>query len=270
MIKVGTSGFSFEDWRGPVYPPGLKKGQWLAFYERDLGFKALELNYTYYRMPSARTLEGLSRKTSADFEFSVKAHQDMTHNISDKSTGKLMDTSAVFTSFYRGLEPLIQDNKLACVLLQFPYAFRPTEEHLAYLRRARDLLADGNLVVEFRNRAWLTDETFCFLRAHDLGYCAVDEPRLKGLVPFASEVTSAVGYLRFHGRNRNWFNAPMAVRYNYLYCDEELQEFIEPAHRMASHAQKLMVFFNNCHMGQAARNALTFARMLTSGDAALS
>jgi len=265
MIKVGTSGFSFDDWRGIVYPPSLKKEAWLPFYEQELGLRALEINYTYYRMPAARTLEALSRKTSADFEFSVKAHQSMTHDIIARATGRLLDTSAAFKSFKDGLAPLMRDNKLACVLMQFPYAFRPTAAHLDYLSKARDLLSDAELVVEFRNRAWQQEATFMFLRDHCIGYCAVDEPRLPGLVPFAAEVTARVGYVRFHGRSTQWFRAPVAVRYDYLYQDAELQEFIAPAHSMASQARRLMVFFNNCHMGQAARNALSFTRLLADG-----
>ena len=88
MIKIGTSGFSFDDWKDTIYPPGLAKEKWLAFYEQELGFKALEVNFTYYSLPSVKSFEGMSRKTSADFSFVVKAFRGMTHEIRDKATKK--------------------------------------------------------------------------------------------------------------------------------------------------------------------------------------
>ena len=100
MIKTGTSGFSFDDWKGSIYPPDLKKNSWLVFYERELGFKALEVNFTYYSLPSPKSFDSMSRKTSEDFEFAVKAYKDMTHNIRDKATKKIVDNSEVFKNSY--------------------------------------------------------------------------------------------------------------------------------------------------------------------------
>lgn len=84
-------------------------------------------------------------------------------------------------------------------------------------------------------------------------------------MPFINEVTSSFGYMRFHGRNPHWFNSPISERYNYLYSDEELKEFVPEAEKMGSKVQKVYTFFNNCHAGLALRNALTFKRMLGSG-----
>ncbi|HHT9155648.1 MAG TPA: DUF72 domain-containing protein, partial [Candidatus Tripitaka sp. YC43] len=84
MIKLGTSGFSFDDWKGPIYPPKLKKQDMLSYYEKELGFKCLEINSTYYTLPSPKSMEGLAKKTSEDFEFTVKAFKGMTHEIWDK------------------------------------------------------------------------------------------------------------------------------------------------------------------------------------------
>ncbi len=78
-ILIGTSGFSFDDWVGVVYPADIKKHEMLPYYEKSLGFKALEVNYTYYSMPSMKTMESFARRTSRDFSFIVKAHKSMTH-----------------------------------------------------------------------------------------------------------------------------------------------------------------------------------------------
>jgi uncharacterized protein YecE (DUF72 family) len=262
MIKIGTSGFSFDDWKGTIYPPGLAKEKWLGFYEKELGFKTLEVNFTYYSLPSAKSFEGMSRKTSADFSFVVKAFRGMTHEIRDKTTKKFLDNKQVFEKFLSSLGPIITDKKLSCILLQFPFSFYPSEENRDYLKAAKDRLGDIPAVVEFRNSGWLTEATFRFLEEQELGYCAVDEPNLKGLMPFAPRATAAIGYFRLHGRNKNWFNAPVSERYNYLYSGEELRGFIPPIKEIAEKTGTVFVFFNNCHAGSAAKNAIMLTQML--------
>ncbi len=266
MIKIGTSGFSFDDWRETVYPPGLPKSQWLSFYEKELGFTALEINFTYYTLPSPKSFAGMSRKTGADFCFAVKAFRKMTHDIRDTQTGELIDNKEVFDKFLATLEPLIKDNKLACILMQFPYSFYATAQNKWYLKFAKDQLQNIPVIVEFRNSAWLREETFHWLRTCGLGYCVVDEPKLKGLMPFVPQATSGVGYFRLHGRNSNWFNAPGSIRYDYLYSAEELKQFIQPIQQIAAKTDRVMVFFNNCHAGSAAKNALMLARMLSPAE----
>ena len=267
MIKIGTSGFSFVDWREAIYPPGLAKDKWLAFYEQELGFKALEVNFTYYSLTSAKSFEGMSRKTSAEFSFVVKAYRGMTHEIRDKATKKILDNKDVFEKFLFSLGPIISDKKLACILLQFPFSFHPTQQNADYLKIARERLGDIPVVVEFRNIGWHKEKTFDFLQQNNMGYCAVDEPRLEGLIPFAPRATSPIGYFRLHGRNKNWFNAPVSERYNYLYSEQELQEFVTPIRDLSTKTGTLFVFFNNCHAGSAAKNAVMLSRMLADSEA---
>jgi uncharacterized protein YecE (DUF72 family) len=85
-IKIGTSGFSFQDWQGTVYPKHIKKEEWINYYEGELGFNALEVNYTYYTLPSFRSLKGMERKTSPAFQFVIKAFRGMTHDIKRPKT----------------------------------------------------------------------------------------------------------------------------------------------------------------------------------------
>lgn len=266
VVKIGTSGFSFDDWKQSVYPPDLPRSQWLSFYEKELGFKALELNFTYYTLPSPKSFAGISRKTGTDFSFAVKAFRKMTHDIRDQQTGELIDNKDVFDKFLFTIEPLIKDKKLACILMQFPYSFYATAQNRDYLKIAKDRLKDIPVIVEFRNSAWLREDTFRLLTTWELGYCVVDEPKLKGLMPFVPRATSHVGYFRLHGRNSNWFNAPGSVRYDYLYSAEELGQFIRPINEIAAHTSSVLVFFNNCHAGSAAKNALMLARMLFNDE----
>jgi uncharacterized protein YecE (DUF72 family) len=261
-IEIGTSGFSFDDWKGVIYPQHLKKEDWLRYYEKELGFNTLEVNFTYYTLPSPRSLEGMSRKTSESFQFVVKAFKGMTHEIKDTITHTLLNNKQTFDKFIYSLKPLIDAGKLGCVLAQFPFSFYPRAENLDYLRRFKELMGDIPLIIEFRNRHWRKEKTLQFLKEHLMGYCAVDEPRLPQLMPFYPEATSDIGYFRFHGRNTKWFNVPTSVRYDYLYSKEELEEFLPPIKMISSKTKIVFIFFNNCHAGSAAKNATMLIRML--------
>jgi len=262
MIKIGTSGFYFVDWKGTVYPPGLREREMLSFYEKELGFHALEVNFTYYALPSQKSFSAMSKKTSGDFEFVVKAYKGMTHEIRNKETGEMINNQETFKKFKYSLEPLIGDGKLAGILAQFPYGFFPNRENFGYLERFKEEMGDLPLVIEFRNQTWLKEVTFEFLKRYGIGFCIVDEPKLEKLMPYLPQATSAIGYFRFHGRNPNWFNVPASVRYDYLYSENELREFVPDIKDISKKTAKTLIFFNNCHAGSAAKNAAQMAKLL--------
>ena len=234
----------------------------LPFYEKELGFKVLEVNFSYYTLPSQKTLGGMAQKTSANFEFVVKSFKGMTHEIWDQKTHTRIDTRETFKKFKHGLVPLIEERKLACVLAQFPYGFFPNRENSSYLEEFKQEMEDIPLVLEFRNRAWLREETFQFLEKKGAGFCVVDEPKLPQLMPYQPRATSEIGYFRLHGRNPNWFNVPLKVRYDYLYSEEELKEFLPGVKDISKRTAKTLIFFNNCYSGSAAKNAAQMARLL--------
>jgi uncharacterized protein YecE (DUF72 family) len=254
MIRLGTSGFSYEDWVGKWYPNGTRKADMLRYYARRFG--AVEVNFTYYRMPTARTLKQMSAKTDEGFKFVVKANSEMTH----ERTGE----PEVFAVFQEALKPLADEEKLGCVLAQFPNSFRPGEANIEYLHWFKEQMPEIPITVEFRNRQWLNADTFDLLEALDLGFCCVDEPALKGLLPPVAIATSGIGYVRFHGRNaREWYDHSEAwQRYNYLYSEEELKEWVDKVKEVEKATDESFVFFNNHYQGQAAINAEMFAEML--------
>jgi uncharacterized protein YecE (DUF72 family) len=252
-ILIGTSGFSFDDWVGEVYPEGIKKQDMLPYYERILGFKTLEVNYTYYAIPSAKTMESFARRTSRDFSFVVKAHKSMTHEKTD-------NVKQIYRSFKAGIEPL--NGNMKALLFQFPYMFVPDEENIGYLSSLHEEFYDYKPIVEFRNAKWSDDRYLEMLKKLSFGYCIVDEPKLKGLLPFSPHLTSDTGYFRFHGRNTSWFKEPLEVRYDYLYSEKELRQFVSPIRDIARRASTTYVFFNNCHAGKAVKNALMMIEIL--------
>ena len=267
-FRVGTSGFSFDDWLGRAYPSGLAKGRMLEHYETVLGFDTVELNFTYYAMPTPKTLASMVSRTSPGFCFVVRSNKDMTHDIwVDDERRVLKDTTEVFKAFRAGISPLVDSGRLGCVLVQFPVFFYPAPQNYEYLRSIPALMPGASVVVEFRNRAWMRLDAFQLLEESGMGCCVVDEPKLPRLMPFEPRRTSEIAYFRFHGRNRNWFNASREERYNYLYSKEELNGFIPPLRSVSAGAKTTYTFFNNCHAGAAARNALMMKQMLGLIDA---
>lgn len=250
MILIGTSGFSYKDWIGEFYPEGMKTTDMLRYYARH--FPAVELDFSYYAMPAAKTMAALGRETPDGFYFCIKAHKSMTHEVSKESARE------AFSQFLAAIAPLIEAKKLGCILLQFPWGFKKAPENSDYIRRLPELLSGLPAVVEFRNASWLEEDVFTLLQEEGLGFCVVDEPRLRGLVPPIVRVTSPVSYVRFHGRNAEkwWKHEEPWERYNYLYSEKELQEWLPRIKHMDALADITFVFFNNCHAGHAVRNAL--------------
>jgi len=269
-VVVGTSGYSFDDWIGNFYPVHIRKGDMLTEYSKH--FSAVEVNSTYYRVPNAAMMARMVEKTPDWFEFVIKANQEMTH--------KASKDAALYRSFAEALRPVIEAGKFRGVIAQFPWGFKPTpeaREHLTFLRKEFDEIgrAEGKgrcpLFVELRNAEWIEEGLFESLKAQGIGYCSVDEPHLRGLVPPVARVTTDLGYVRLHGRNaKNWWGGDKGGagrgsgdRYDYLYSEDELREWVVKIKAMAQAARKTYVFFNNCHAGQAARNAALMKELLT-------
>lgn len=260
-VKIGTSGFSYDDWVGKVYPENIKKGDMLNFYAHELGMDIVELNYTYYTMPTAKGLEGMISKVPEDFSFVIKAHSSMTHEIRG-SDGSYIRNEEAFDKYLAGIAPLIDGEHLKCVLAQFPLKFRKSDAAIEHLKWFAGMIKPARLTVELRNREWLTQSVFNLLKSLDVSFCVVDEPNLPRLMPFQPVATADLAYFRFHGRNRNWFNVPTNVRYDYLYSDEELRQFIEPIGKVSKEAQETLIFFNNHFQGSAIENAKTLKKIL--------
>src|SRR3954453_8222571 len=115
MIHIGTSGYSYEDWKGHFYPENIKDNEMLSFYSQD--FKTTEINYTYYRMPAARTLAAMASKVPDNFVFTVKASKELTHEREAEDGGATPENFRLFT---QALQPLVDQGKFGAVLAQFP------------------------------------------------------------------------------------------------------------------------------------------------------
>lgn len=246
-ILIGTSGYSYDDWVGPVYPPGAQKQDFLGLYASE--FPVVELNFSYYQQPKAHTLERMLAGTPDSFRFALKAHRSMTHDIGES-------WEADIDEFREGVRPLEQSGRLSAVLLQFPYGFAYTPASRTRLARLCDRLKGLSLAVEFRRSEWLREQVFDGLRERGVSLASVDEPELPGLPRPTSEVTGPLGYIRFHGRNKaSWWTGDSASRYDYLYSREELSEWVQRIREIVDRVPVLLLFFNNHWRGNAAKNA---------------
>ncbi len=258
---VGTAGWSYEDWEGIVYPPDKPRGfHPLPFLAGLLDM--VEVNSTFYRPASAYLALSWLRKVEAfpSFLFAIKLHQVFTHH---RNAFGQKDVD----EFRAGIDPLRLRERLAAVLVQFPWSYLNTDENRDHLARLFALFAEYPLALEVRHASWDTPEFRRFLEDNKVAFCNIDQPVFKnGIKPSAVSTNPAFAYVRLHGRNyRNWFRAGAGRddRYDYLYEKDELQEWIDRIKQLGQKSGKIYVITNNHYRGQAMANALQIKNMLS-------
>jgi uncharacterized protein YecE (DUF72 family) len=254
-ILIGTSGYSYTEWVGPVYTKGTKAGEYLSRYASM--FETVELNFSYYRMPEAAQLQSMHEQAPA-LAFSVKAHETLTHTI-DPASWK-----AEATVFRSALEPLLASDSLKAVLLQFPYSFHYEPDQRRYLDALIRFLPKIPLAVEFRNDQWYNNRTLDALRRLQVAFVSLDLPQVKGNPPIMDVATAPLAYLRLHGRNgETWWGSDSPARYDYLYSERELVAIAQRVKALATGTSTVVVYFNNHRRGQAVANAKRLQQLLS-------
>lgn len=260
QFHIGPAGWSYTDWDGIVYPHRRGRGfQPLRYIARY--FNAIEINTTFYRIPSPGLCEKWVEEVEGfdDFLFSVKLWQDFTH------VREQMDTRAL-NQWHSAMEPLRRANRLGAVLVQFPWSFKRTRQNARYVETLALSLAPDPLAIEMRHDSWNTEDFVAWLREHGYAFCNIDQPPLGRCLPPTEHVTAPFAYVRLHGRNaENWFReeADVAERYNYLYSKEEMSDWVERFKRLIEKAEKVFVITNNHTEGRAVVNALQIKAMLS-------
>ncbi|MBI4286368.1 MAG: DUF72 domain-containing protein [Chloroflexi bacterium] len=231
-VYVGTSGWHYDHWRGPFYPEDLPRTRWLEFYARQ--FNTVELNNSFYRLPSEAAFAGWAGASPDNFTFAVKVSRFITHIKRLKNVAQPVET---FLSRARLL-----GKKLGPLLYQLPPNMHRNEEVLdAFLA---GLPRELRHVVEFRHESWFAESVFAILRKYNIGFCAFDMPDFKcPLIASADFV-----YMRFHGST--WLYASN-------YSDKELAGWAKKLADLASQRKALYAYFNNDAEGYAVSNALT-------------
>jgi uncharacterized protein YecE (DUF72 family) len=256
----GTAGWSYKDWEGCVYPlrrPAAFHA--LVFLARFINL--VEVNSTFYRMPLFRTALNWVKHVAdrEDFLFSVKLHGKFTHQ--RDAIRKDVD------DFKLGIEPLRAHNRLAAILMQFPWSFVPTPSNLEYLERLFEGFSDYPMALEVRHASWDRADIFRLLKKRGVSFCNIDQPIIgKSLKPSAVSTSPATAYVRLHRRNTgNWFrkDAGRDARYDYLYADAELNEWVQRIRQLGQKSRRVIVVTNNHYRGQALANALQLQNKIT-------
>lgn len=260
-IRVGTSGWSYDDWVGPFYPKSLSREGRLDFYAER--FPIVEVNYTHYQMPVREHIAGLARRMDeADLEAVFKAPRSITHEAMPEQE---MDAAGQqVTSFYQALDPMAEAGRLDGLLFQFSHWAGP-DIVVAGIRLALEQGPPAPVFVEVRAAAFNEDRHHARLR--DLvepegALVATDGPAATIMRAPPNEQA----YYRFHGRNWDtWFEEHSgddhgSPRYDHLYDDEEIHELAERVDE--TEADRVRVFFNNHPGGQAARNGMELMDVL--------
>jgi len=289
VFRVGTASWTDPTLveSGTFYPPSITTAEGrLRFYAEQ--FDTVEVDSTYYALPSERNAELWAERTPADFVFHVKAFALLTQHGAETarlpraikellteqelSKGRLSRpneevTRLAFGMFAQALEPLRQAGKLGFLVFQFPPWFTATRGNARYIEHCRSRLPDHQLAVEFRHDSWLAESRrsriFDLLRSLGMSYVIVDAPQVPGSIPALCESTTDEAYVRFHGRNaENWDKKGIsaAERYKYLYSERELAEWAGRLRRLPVRAAN--VVFNNCYANFGVMNATTIKQML--------
>lgn len=241
-IVVGTSGWHYDHWRGRFYPDELPKLDWLAFYAQN--FPTVELNNSFYHLPSEKAFARWHDSTPDNFAFAVKVSRFITH------LKKLKDVEEPLTNFL-GRAKLL-GGKLGPLLYQLPPGLHRNDSLLEDFLSM--LPTDLNHVFEFRHESWLDQGVLDLLRRRNIGFCIFDMPNLT--TPL--EATADFAYVRFHGSSS---------MYSGCYSDEELNDWAQRIASLAQDVRAVYVYFNNDIDGFAVKNAQTLTEKLneTSG-----
>jgi uncharacterized protein YecE (DUF72 family) len=256
-LWIGPAGWSYDDWHGIVYPQSKPRGfKPLAYLARY--FNCIEVNSTFYRIPPARMTAAWPPQTPDEFRFTFKLPQVFTHQREEYPAAN--DVRA----FKEALRPIGEAGKLGPILVQFPWSFKYSQAALDWLARLADSFSEFDRFIEVRHRSWSQPAALEQV-ARLGGLCNIDQPQFGECLGPSEHVLGRDAYVRLHGRNfKAWFakDVPRWERYNYLYTEEELTEWVQRLDRMAERAGNVYAIMNNHYRGQAPANALELRALL--------
>jgi uncharacterized protein YecE (DUF72 family) len=277
-IRIGTSGWSYPSghgtWKGVFYPiparrrRGAGKFDELAYYAEH--FDTVEINSTFYGVPTIDTTRGWATRTPAGFEFSLKlfqkfTHPEMFHDATGKDPWNLGQQDV--DEFRSAIEPLAAAAKLGALLLQFPASFKNEPDSRGYLEWLLERFQDYRVAVELRHRTWSDDpeQTLALLGSSNAAWTQIDEPKFRFSIrqDLRPNVRSFY-YLRLHGRNAAqwWSHEKSEDRYNYLYSADELKPFASAAEAAARQVKKAYLYANNHFSAKSVANAAVLKHQL--------
>ncbi len=237
LFRVGTSGWHYPHWKGVFYPENMPTSRWLQHYAEI--FDTVEINNSFYKLPSLKTFASWKEQVPEGFLFTVKANRFITHVKRLKDCGqpvqRMLDNAA-------GL-----DDKLGPILFQLPPRFKAKGE--VFEEFLRLLPQGGRYVFEFRDESWFSEFVYSILREYGCALCIASSP----IFDEVRKITTSFSFLRFHGGS---------ILYGSNYSDEELEEWADFASGLLRENIDVYAYFNNDAYGYAVQNALTFRKMV--------
>ena len=300
MVRCGIASWIDKELIGSrrFYPRGVSSSaDRLQFYATQ--FPMVEVDSSYYGMPTRKNSELWIARTPPGFLFDVKSFSLFTHHptnpmalppdIRDELPPELRErrglyleqvpgpiVDAAWDAFREAMEPLRDAGRLGAVFFQFPPWMVPSTKSLAYLEECQERMDGFPIAVEFRRRTWMDDShaegTLAFLRARDIPFVAVDAPQgfESSMPPVAATTSSRLAVVRFHGRNHSSWDikgAPPSVRFRHRYDDAELQEWVPRIRAMAEEAAEVHAIMNNNYQDWAPANARRLGELLAEAHA---
>jgi uncharacterized protein YecE (DUF72 family) len=237
-IRIGTSGYHYKHWLETFYPPKTPAAKMLAYYTRQ--FDTVELNNSFYRLPTIAAFAAWRKATPGNFVFAVKASRFITHNKKLKDPENAVD-NILARAAHLG-------KKLGPVLFQLPPSWKVNVARLEGLLEV--LPREHRYVFEFRETSWMTTEVYRVLRRYNAAFCIYQ------LAGYQSplEITADFTYVRLHG--------PDAGKYQGSYSNPELRKWAERIDAWATKLKGIYVYFDNDQAGYAAQNAITLRKMV--------
>ncbi|HLV87546.1 MAG TPA: DUF72 domain-containing protein [Candidatus Sulfotelmatobacter sp.] len=236
-VRIGTSGWHYPHWRGSFYPAGLRPDQMLRWYAEH--FDTVEINNSFYRLPSTEALQSWCDQTSSDFHFAMKASRYITHN------RKLMQPAESTKRFMLQAREL--GHRLGPILFQLPPAWHVNTERLEEFLSA--LPSGRRYACEFRNPTWNVAEVYDILRRHNVAYCIFELGGFHSPI----EITADFTYVRLHGPD-----GP----YRGDYPRKSLQAWAKRVESWQHELKQIFVYFDNDQSGYAPKNALELKDLL--------
>jgi uncharacterized protein YecE (DUF72 family) len=237
QVRIGTSGWHYKHWLGTFYPERLPASKMLAYYQER--FDTVELNNTFYRLPSENAPKLWHDSTPPDFLFAVKGSRFLTH------MKKLKEPEPGLEKFFARVDLLHE--KLGPVLFQLPPNWTIHLDRFAHFLDA--LPKYHRYAFEFRNETWNTPEVMQLLRSHNAAYCAYDLAGYQSPV----EITADIAYVRLHGPGG---------KYQGSYSDEALRSWAQRIGEWRQNLKGIYVYFDNDQAGFAAHNALRLRELV--------
>jgi uncharacterized protein YecE (DUF72 family) len=281
-IRIGTAGWSYKDWDGIFYPPGLQRRKQHPLEYLARFFDTTEINTSFYGPLKPEWAKLWCRKVAAvnkNFLFTAKLYRAFTHSpiavMEPTSAATIRPTDEDEARTREGLDAIASEGRLGALLIQFPVSFKNTSLNRDYLERLLRQFIEYPRVVEVRDSSWNSPATLAAFARKDVGFCNIDQPLLGRSLAPTEHVTSTIGYVRLHGRNyENWFadQGPADEgsgsdnrndRYNYLYNQQELEGWKERIESVAARAHTTYVITNNHFESKAGVNALELKAMIS-------